>query len=371
MGHLLRRLRARWGPALQSDTAFIETAFREILGRNADPDGLQHYRRVLRQGLGRTAVLLDIMRSEEFRARLAPAAPSLPDLRQQRPEQYRQTVDRSNAQTITVFDVSSPFDIDWLEEQILKNGYYEKPGVWVLDVDTDKRLMAEIVASFAPAAALELGCAAGAVLDCLHGFGVNAEGVEISAMAIARAAEHVRPRIHQGDLLSLSLTPSAYDMVFGLDVFEHLNPNRLDAYIARLWDIAKDDGFLFCNIPAFGADPQFGTVFPLYVDGWDRDAEAGRTFSAIHVDGQGYPIHGHLTWADARWWTERFLAAGFRREADIERALHAKYDAHFERRAPARKAFFVFSRNGSAARRDAVIRRIASTPSAILAAQNA
>jgi hypothetical protein len=46
-------------------------------------------------------------------------------------------------------------------------------------------------------------------------------------------------------LLSLDLRgPAAsadprrgYDLIFGLDVFEHLNPNRLDAYIVRLAEL--------------------------------------------------------------------------------------------------------------------------------------
>jgi hypothetical protein len=79
-------------------------------------------------------------------------------------------------------------------------------------------------------------------------------------------------------LLSLDLRgPAAsadprpgYDLIFGLDVFEHLNPNRLDAYIVRLAELVGTGGFLFCHIPAFGTDPVFGTVFPLYLDRWGR-----------------------------------------------------------------------------------------------------
>jgi hypothetical protein len=300
MQRLLKRVKARWGPAFQSDTDFIESAFREILGRNADLDGLTHYRRVLREGLGRTAVLLDIMRSEEFTSRLAKVAPTLPDLRQQRPDSYRETIDRSNGQTIHVFDARSSPDFDWLEEAILRNGYYEKPGVWILGLDADKRVMAEIIASFAPQLALELGCAAGAVLESLQDLGVTAEGIEISSMALAKAPPRVRDRIHHGDLLTLNL-PAHYDTVFGLDIFEHLNPNRIDAYMSRLAEITRDGGYLFCNIPMFGEDPVFGMVFPPYVDGWEEDAAAERPFSTIHVDDLGYPIHGHLTWATATW----------------------------------------------------------------------
>jgi hypothetical protein len=343
---VLRRLRSRWGPALQSDTDFVESAFREILGRQADLDGLNHYQHVLRDGLGRTAVLLEIMRSEEFTSKLRPQsseASSLPSLRSMRPEAYLDTINRSNGQAMTVFVARSAADFDWLERAIVEHGYYEKPGVWNFGIDSDKRVIAEIVASFQPRHAIEIGCAAGAVLQCLDDLGVRAEGVEISAMAREKAAAQVRGRIHLGDLLTLDLPPD-YDFLFGFDVFEHLNPNKLDAYLARIGEITTADARLFCNIPAFGHDPAFGTVFPLYVDGWDEDAAKGSVFTKLEVDTLGYPIHGHLAWADARWWTAQFEKAGFSRQLDVELRLHEKYDDYFEKRAPARKPFFVFAK---------------------------
>jgi hypothetical protein len=366
MKRLFRRMAARLAPVLQSDTAFIEAAYVEILGRPADQDGLDHYRRLLADGLGRTAVLLSLMRSAEFQATLSRKASAIVDLRAMRPDQYREATDQINGQPITLFDVGSPADFDWLEGAILDYGYYEQPGVWNLGVDTDKRVIAEIVSAFAPARALEIGCAAGAVLDCLEDAGCpGGEGVEISAMAIARASDRVRERIHHGDVLALDLPAAAYDVVFGLDVFEHLNPNRLDAYIARLRDLTAPGGWLFCNIPAFGEDEVFGTVFPLYVDDWVADAAAGRPFSALHVDAHGYPVHGHLVWADARWWVSRFEAAGLRREIEVERALHERYGAYFAKRSPARRAFFVFSRRASDAHVQNVAARIRRAESLI------
>ena len=227
MRRVLKRLKARWGPSLQSDTAFVEAAYLEILGRPADQDGLDHYCRLLGDGLGRTAVLLSLMRSDEFTRKLTRTTTTLPSLRAKRPDRYRDTIDRTNGDAIPVFDVQSPSDLDWLEAAILENGYYDKPGVWNLGIDVDKTVVAEIIASFEPTRPLELGCAAGAVLECLQSRGVEAEGIEISSSVIASAPESVRGRIHQGDLLSLDL-PAVHDMVFGLDVFEHLNPNRLD-----------------------------------------------------------------------------------------------------------------------------------------------
>lgn len=362
----LRYLKARFGPVLQSDSAFVDAAFRDILGRDADQGGLEFYRGVLRQGVSRTAVMLDIMRSDEFRRTLTAHAPSgLPNLVIQRPERYRRTTDRVNGSSILVFDVAQPSDVDWLERAIIEHGYYEEPGVWVLDVDFDKRLVAEMIAAFAPRAAVELGCAAGAVLQCLDDLGVAAEGVEISSMAIAKADDRVRARIHQGDLLALAL-PTRYDLLFGLDIFEHLNPNKLGTYIDRIAHVTSDEAFLFCNIPAFGSDPVFGTVFPFYVDGWAEAAAAGKPLRSIHVDDAGYPIHGHLTWGDAAWWTGQFERAGFTRDVEIERAFHRKYDGYMEKRSPARRAYFVFGKKGSARRRADVLARIAQ-PSEVLA----
>ena len=364
---LLKRLKHRLDLALSSDSAFIETAYYEILGRPPDAAGLSHYRHALKDGMGRTAVLLEIIRSAEFLEQLEKKAASqaLPDLRETRTDRYRRTTDRTNGKGITVFDAESASDFDWLEAAIIDGGYYEKPGVWTLDVDADKRLVAEMIAAFAPQRPLELGCAAGAVLECLDDHGITAEGVEISSMAIARASERVRARIHQGDLRTLGL-PRDYDMVFGLDVFEHLNPNRMHEYLSCIERITTAEAYLFCNIPAFGKDPVFGTVFPLYIDGWSDDAARHRPFRRIHVDERGYPMHGHLTWADWEWWVQQFAAHGFRRETEIERAFHEKYDAYMTRETPARCSYFVFSKSAGTPQRERIIQRVRGTRSGVL-----
>jgi hypothetical protein len=106
-------------------------------------------------------------------------------------------------------------------------------------------------------------------------------------------------------------------------------------------------------------------VFPLYIDSWAENAAAGRPFSTLQVDDLGYPIYGHLMWAGARWWTKRFEAAGFRRELDIEHALHRKYDEYMRKRSPARRAFFVFGKRAAEDSRAAIVRRITAGRSTI------
>ena len=45
---LLKYLKARLEPIFRSDSEFVDTAFRDILGRDADQGGLEFYRGVLR-----------------------------------------------------------------------------------------------------------------------------------------------------------------------------------------------------------------------------------------------------------------------------------------------------------------------------------
>jgi 2-polyprenyl-3-methyl-5-hydroxy-6-metoxy-1,4-benzoquinol methylase len=326
----------------RSNDAFINDAYQLAFGRPADKSGTQFYGEMLRSGMGRDRVLLLIATSEESINRRLAESFAMQDLRQLRPDRY-QEIRATNGHLVPVFEVEGPDDLDWLEKSILEYGYYEKPGIWTLGVDEDKRRMAELLALFSPERCLEIGCSSGAVLSCLHDRGVAAEGIEISAMAIRRADAEVRDRIHCGDLLSLDL-PTAYDLVYGLDVFEHFNPNRMDAYLGRVATLTAVGGFVFVNVPTWGADPVYGTIWEPYLREWIDDVAANRLFRHIEVDDKGYPVMGHLVWAGSKWWEERFSAAGLRRELQVEKALHRRFDTPFEE-TPARKAFYVFSRD--------------------------
>jgi SAM-dependent methyltransferase len=257
-------------------------------------------------------------------------------------------------------------DYDWLERQIIAHDYYERPGVWILEIDLDKQVMAELISRLEPATVLELGCSSGAVITGLVGYGIDAEGVDISESSKARAAPEIQPRIHVGDLLEMTLDRQ-YDVVMGLDVFEHLNPNKLDASLAALVERLKDGGLLFANIPAYGDDEVFGVVNPIVLAEWE-DAPGG-LFPLLPVDDAGYPLHGHLIWATTGWWCQRLEAAGLRRERELERALHAIYDTYFRTTSRARESFYVFSKQGDPVLLDALAQRAGRRPSTVLASQ--
>jgi hypothetical protein len=95
----------------------------------------------------------------------------------------------------------------------------------------------------------------------------------------------------RGDLLEIDL-PSGYDLIYGLDIFEHLNPNKLGAYVRKISEKMAEGGYLFCNIPAFGDDPVFGRLFPLYVKEWENEGRNHHPFQTLPVDEWGILFMG-------------------------------------------------------------------------------
>ena len=352
-------------PSLSNDD-FVAWAYETLLGREPDPTGRNDALETLRGGAAPADLLRQIIRSDEYRRQALPRYFPLVDLRSLRPDRY---VDRprEGSDPWVLFRADHPEDFDWLEAAILDSGYYDKPGVWRLEIETDKRLMAELVASLEPERVLELGCASGAVLQCLSEAGIHAEGVEISGAAVEAAFPAVRSRIHRVNAAEFEL-PSTYDVIFGLDIFEHLNPNRLGECLKRIEAHLAPGGFVFANIPAFGSDPIFGEMFPVYIDDWRTDGDRGVNYRTLHCDRLGYPLNGHLVWARTDWWVAQFEGIGLRRQPEIESAFHERYDEYLGRVTPARRSFYVFSKGAENSEMDRLVAVIRATGSAVLEA---
>jgi SAM-dependent methyltransferase len=339
-----------------SDVQFLEEVYHELLGRDADEMGKAHHLKSLREGNSRLSVILGIVKSEEFINKVIREQMPLLSIRDARPDRYRPGQDIHGREG-WIFQAEGPRDFDWLERKIVENGYYEKPGVWSFIIAEDKRLHAEIISLFKPRLVLDFGCANGPVMKCLYDLGIASEGVDISRLALAKAFPEVRSRIHLGDLLTLDLA-NRFDFILALDIIEHLNPNKLDLYIARIESLMEDGGFLFANIPAFGKDEVFGTIFEVYLKEWEKDVREGRLFSAVPADASGYPVNGHLINAGSGWWVGQFEGHGLRREVEVEQSLHRKYDEVMARMNVSRKAFFIFSKALKPQARDALLTRL-------------
>lgn len=349
-----------------SEVEFVAWAYETLLAREPDPTGREEALEILRSGATRADLVRQIIRSDEYRRQALPRYFPLVDLRSLRPDRYSERR-HDGADPWILFRAENSGDFDWLEAAILDSGYYDKPGVWRLEIETDKRLMAELVASLEPERVLELGCASGAVLQCLSEAGISADGVEISEAAIEAAFPAVRGRIHRVNATEFEL-PSTYDVIFGLDIFEHLNPNRLGECLKRVEAHLAPGGFVFANIPAFGADPIFGEMFPVYIDDWHVDGDRGVNYRTLHCDPLGYPLNGHLIWARTDWWVTQFESIGLRREPDIESALHERYDEYLGKATPARRSFYVFSKGAQPGEIDKLAAAIRATGSAVLEA---
>jgi 2-polyprenyl-3-methyl-5-hydroxy-6-metoxy-1,4-benzoquinol methylase len=338
------------------DETFLRNIYRELLHREIDPDGLSGCLHRLAQGEDRFSIAFTIVASAECRDRVRSSQPPLPSRRNlvaAKPFKY------NNSDELLIFTVSADADYDWLERMILENHYYEAPGPWGYDIDLDKRILAEFMSFFMPARGLEIGCGTGAVLKCLLDLGHTVEGVEISRWSVGRAWPEIRHSIHVCDLLDLPPSSKKYGLIFGMDVFEHFNPIKLGMYLDRLSSLLTPEGFVVINVPAFGDDAVFGCVHPYEVPEWHQAAADHTMFRQVPCDELGYPLKGHLVWADTRWWQALFLAHGFVREKGIELALHALFDEVMSY-SEARKSYFVFSRNpGRNAYSQTVLDRIA------------
>ncbi|MDW7761521.1 MAG: methyltransferase domain-containing protein [Acidobacteriota bacterium] len=347
-----------------SDNEFLDYIYKRFLGREPDPVGRENQLKFLREGNSRAALVVNITEAPEFIFKIVKDNIhnyiKLIPIKDERPENYIILADLSGREKSSFFIAESPGDFDWLERKILSNGYYERPGVWSFLIDEDKRMMADITAEFEPSSVLDFGCANGAVLKCLKDRGIDGDGVEISVISLDKAFPEISSRIRLGDIRHLTFSHS-YDVILGLDIFEHLNPNSLLSYIRRLYELLNDGGFLYANIPAFGKDSVFGEIFRIDYESWAEDAEKKRLFRAVPVDGYGYPKNGHLIGATTDWWVDRFAEAGFRRETDIESALHRKFDEAMEKISPARRAYYVFSKNAEFGKIRSILDRIASS----------
>jgi len=346
-----------------SDETFLDYIYKKLLGREPDPHGKAVQLKFLREGNSRVSLLLNIIEAPEFvykivRDNIHAYIQVLP-IKDEKPDHYQAISDLERREKTWVFRVKEENDFDWLERKVIENGYYERPGVWSFIIDEDKQILAEMASEFNPRSVLDFGCANGAVLKCLKDRGIHGEGVEISRMALDKAFPDIRDEIHFGDLLNLSL-PQKYDLVLGLDIFEHLNPHKLAGTISKIHGLLHEGGYLLANIPAFGRDKVFGEIFRVNYKDWEDDIAKARCFRTIPVDDYGYPKNGHIICADTDWWVSQFESVGWRRETELERAFHQKYNAPMEKITPARKSYYLFSKNADTSKNQALVKKLRS-----------
>ena len=102
-----------------------------------------------------------------------------------------------------------------------------------------------LIATVAPATALDGGCAMGILVGSLRSRGVDASGVDISAYAVEHGDPRAQGRLRVGRLEE-PLT-DRYDLITCIEVLEHIDAGAVDAVIANL--CAATDVILLSTTP--------------------------------------------------------------------------------------------------------------------------
>lgn len=177
---------------------------------------------------------------------------------------------------------------------------------------------------------LDVGCAAGFVVEALDELGISASGVDLSSAAFDLAAPHIRPGLAAVDLRDgLPHRDGEVELVTAFETLEHLRPPDVPDAVAELARVSS--AWVVVSIPSVGANYS-GT--PGWFDGKVRadrldhyrsvgDALSGPVpFDDLALDDAGRPVKGHLTIAPFLWWSERFEDVGLIRHYDLERRIN-------------------------------------------------
>ena len=95
---------------------------------------------------------------------------------------------------------------------------------------------------------LDIGCGTGANLEMLSQFG-DAQGVDVSAEALTFCRTRGLNQVKQGEAEHLPYEDSAFDLVTGLDVVEHLDDDL--AGLKEMHRVLRPEGRALIFVPAF------------------------------------------------------------------------------------------------------------------------
>ena len=141
------------------------------------------------------------------------------------------------------------------------------------------RIAAMVAETCGHGTALDVGCGEGFLVAELLSLGIDASGIDISAVVVERANSRWPDRFVEGSVLSLPFPDASFDLVLSTDCMEHLLPDDVPSALREMHRVTSRYVFL-----------QIATTH-------DRDG------------------HWHLTVENRAWWEARSLEAGFRKHA--------------------------------------------------------
>ncbi len=173
---------------------------------------------------------------------------------------------------------------DTIDYMTLYNEYwqsYDRIGERSGDL---KRLASVLMETCGYGSAIDIGCGEGFLVAELLACGMDAVGLDISAVVVERANKRCPKRFFEGSVLSIPFPEAHFDVVVSTDCMEHLAPSDVPLALREMYRVSSRYVFL-----------QIATTH-------DRDN------------------HWHLTVEKRAWWEERCFEAGFRKHALYYRA---------------------------------------------------
>jgi SAM-dependent methyltransferase len=145
-------------------------------------------------------------------------------------------------------------------------------------------ILDETLELFHPGSVLDLGCGTGRSLEYFLDRGINAAGIEGSALAISKSGH--RGRIIQADLNYEVDLGRRFDLVWSYEVVEHIHPDYVDNLLKTFSNHA-DRVVLSAARPGQGGQGHFNEQFPEYwIEkfsqlGYDYDLESTERLRAV------------------------------------------------------------------------------------------
>ena len=105
----------------------------------------------------------------------------------------------------------------------------------------------EIIKSFSPHSILEVGCGDGRIIGNLNEI-PNRIGVDLSEKAIL-LAKAFNPEV-QFEVIDASEIDEVFDIVFAVEVLEHIPDDNIEHFLKTLADKTKDKGHVIISVPS-------------------------------------------------------------------------------------------------------------------------
>lgn len=144
----------------------------------------------------------------------------------------------------------------------------------------------QLVRTFAPKTAIDVGCAMGMLVESLWDRGVTTDGVDVSAYALSCVRPDIRAHCRYGSIVNG--VEGRYDLVICIEVLEHIPPDDTEAAVRALCRLG--DSIVFSSSPTDFDEPTHVNVRPpldwirlFGANGFRVNLAADASFIAPHV----------------------------------------------------------------------------------------